>query len=223
MALTAGAKRIRSRGKSVRRRPRGRALTRKQRSQVKSVVNSAFKQRTETKYHNQLNVGSSPSYTGAISLMNDIAVGTDDQTRVGDELYMKSISLNYNVTVSSTDSTNVVRAIVFQWFDDSTASLSSILQQTGDLSAVVSPYHHDNMYGKKFKILYDKVHLVNDASNPQSYGSISITKIKRRKVHYTAGSSTPDNNRVYLAFISDSAAASHPSVNYYLRIRYTDM
>lgn len=191
---------------------------------VKRLTNRTLNSRLETKYHVQVNTASSPDWSGVDALMNDITVGTADTQRIGDEIDMKSVQLKYVVTRG--DGTNVVRAILFQWFDESTPTLADILRPAsiGSIGGVVAHYHHDNLNAKpqKFQILYDKTHLVNDVGYPTALGKFSTSKFKHRRVQYSAASSNPVSNRLYLAFISDSAAAAHPSVNYSLRLRYTD-
>jgi len=133
MPLVGGAKR---KNKGGGRKPKGRPLTQKQRKEVKSIVVRNINSRSETKYWDQTNSGST-DYAGQIGLVNDIPQGTTDSTRIGDELYMKSINLTYNVSVATADVTNVMRVILFQWFDDSTATDASILAGVGSVLDVI--------------------------------------------------------------------------------------
>lgn len=198
-------------------------LSKRQLRAVKSTVNKTLNQRVEKKFHDSNNSASTPSYSGAITTINDVAAGTSDVQRVGDELRMRSLKLRYAITPG--DATNMVRAIVFQWFDDTTPTLASILEITGDVLAPLSPYKHDLQYSKPkmFHVLHDKLYTVDTTTHTQVLGGCDIRRFANRRVHFTEGSSTPDNNRLMLAFISDSAAVNHPSVSYYARLSYDDM
>ena len=191
-------------------------------SVITRIANRQIAKKAETKYRG-FNINDAPTTSGIFTLINSIANGTGDSDRVGDSIYMKSVIFNFYTSIG--DSLNTVRAIIFQWLDDSVPTLPDVLQSGIATDAIVSLYNHDNLFGKKMNILYDKNYtMVSGANNERQVDSGMLTKLAPRKVHYPgSGSAIPDNNRLYLLTLSDSAAVPNPGLNGFIRVRYNDM
>lgn len=150
--------------------------------------------------------------------LTDITVGTSDVgTRVGDKLKYRNIDLRYSIAVG--DTTNMVRVVIVQWKQVSTPTLAQIFQSSGAAISPHSPFYHDN--APQIRVVYDRLHAIS-AYGP---GLISlkklIYKIPIKNLQFNSGG-TSGSNKLYLCLMSDSATASHPQMDYYARVNYTD-
>lgn len=177
----------------------------------------------EKKHKDANAVIQSIDYFGSVnSALNQIARGTSDNgERVGDSIRIKSIQLNW-IPIAA-DSTNVLRFIVFQWYDVLvTPTAGDILINVGTVNAPNSLYNWDNKL--RYRILYDKrVSLGTTAGNGNGCYKKLITRGFRRDIRYNGAAATDFiNNAIYTLVISDSAAVAHPTVSWTLRMNYTD-
>lgn len=155
-----------------------------------------------------------------VDLSAQIAQGDTDTTRDGDEIYYKSIRFRGSVLVS--DTTNLVRFILFRWKPNSTPSWAALLEGGGPAASdVYRPFRKD--YESNYHVVYDKLFTLNTTdSNYRSFGaSISGKKLGKKKCKYVAGGTTGIDH-LWVFIISDSDAVSHPSINYNIISYYTD-
>lgn len=162
------------------------------------------------------------------NLTSGISQGTSDlSSRVGDQIRINNIRIDGDLLIG--DTTNVVRVMLIFWhqpsstdpaagdiFDDSTSATTKLfgeLDWDGRSSGSGS---------SKFTVLYDKRYFLSATRN---YRGISIRKSWKqgKLVQYIGGSSTVMDNALYLCILSDSSAASHPTLNLYGTIRYSDV
>lgn len=165
--------------------------------------------------------------TAVVTNLSPIAQGDLVSQRQGSKVDLSGIVFNYNL--QSADAFNLVRVIVFQWYMDNaseTPDISDLLQNTGSIQDVmVSPYLRKSGV-QKYRILLDKTH----ALNTDYSGGVTVTKpsknfIKKgfRKSLSFANTATTGTGAIYVCTISDSAAVSHPVINYNARVLYTDL
>lgn len=132
-----------------------------------------------------------------------------------------SIALGPGAGGVAADGTNVVRVIIFQWYDSSTPAVSGVLQTVNPYSPLrwenkpLINVLSDKLYGVKQQgetsITYD---LVTD----QIY--IKSKKIKPVRFHQT--NTNAQDGGLYALFISDSSIAPNPYVSSNLSVTYTD-
>lgn len=188
----------------------------------KRYVRTQLAKENEMKYFDT-NDAFAVSDVSTIRQLSNIAQGTTDTSRVGDEVAMKFLRFKYTVKTEG-DRYNLLRVIVFQWYTHSTyrvPTIAEILQSTANSYAIHSPYIHD--YRHSFGVLYDKVHrMVYDADNEAMIVNKKVPlKYAKKNIHFEAGT-TDGANKLYLLVVSDSAAVNHPSILYYTRLWYTD-
>lgn len=205
----------------------GRSVNKQMARTARKAAKSALNARSEVKYIDRKNTASSATDVGAIAPINIPGQGDGQSQRNGNSIYMRSIQGRWTATAA--DGTNIVRVLVFQYYDDTllgSGDVDKVLDTTGGVGAVHAPYNHANTRSGKLKILYDKtVSLVDSTekqlSNPHKF---MITKLKKRRCVWEDGTATiPENNGLYWMNLSDSTAVSHPLVNYHARLRYNDM
>lgn len=184
------------------------------------VVNKKLRNDAELKFHVEHNVNTVLN-TGFVSILSDPTTGNTDETKVGDKITMKSLRLNY--IVSNGDAINFVRVCIFQFTDSNNPgnpTVASCLQNVA--YPIVSPWNHDNVHSKKYKVLYDKVHFLSEANNASNIASVTINKGFNRNLQFEGGGPSAVGH-LYIMVISDSGAAPSPAIEYYSKLQYTDL
>lgn len=188
---------------------------------VKRVVNSAIRKNTELKYYDYATT-TSVDYAGTFYQLSAIAQGDTDVQRDGDKLTAKRCRIRGTVTTG--DTTQVFRVICFRWKQNtlSVAPTQTYLLSpyTSSVQAAYCPMNHDTQ--ANMQVLYDKTYVLNSVSKPQLLINISLNLSKLPKVSYDAGSTTNGNNQIYMYVVSDSAVATHPSINFISRLSFVD-
>lgn len=202
------------------------ALSPKEAKAVKKIIQS----QAELKYFTFFQAPTGISNAGSlVGTPFDVPNGTTDQERVGDSITLTGL-LDFRYSMVALDTSNVVRVIIFQWRAQSYASpLAPTVTDILFTSNYLSHYNHDQR--KNYNILYDKMHQLNGNGSSASYpltnnGIITVHKrvsLKRaaKKIHYIGGG-LQGQNRLFILFISDSSALSHPSVSYVTHFTYYD-
>lgn len=174
------------------------------------------KNRSELKFfiNNGWAAGTSSSTTPGIADLSLITVGTTDQTRIGDEVYLRSFQFRYHFVVA--DSYNICRIIFFQWHQDDSPVAADILGDTA--YPVLSPYRKDTK--GHYTILYDKTHAL-DTYHTVEHAKGFISKAFKKKIRYDAGTTT-GQNKLFFIHMSDSSAVTHPTLYLESQINYMD-
>jgi len=163
------------------------------------------------------------SSSGAVTDLSVLVQGAAPSNRDGGVISAKSIRLNcYSVLA---DTTNMCRWVVFQWTGNDANDAPSVSEviNTGALGSGLQ--FMDMLYPTNgptnFRVLLDITHNL-DANHEQMYTQ-HLVKIPPRlsKITYGAGVTTGVNH-VYLIRISDSTAATHPTMVIYSRLYFTD-
>lgn len=194
------------------------ALGAAQRKQVVSITKNVVSRKIEKANHLFTTSGVA-SNAGAMNALLDITQGTGDGQRLKHQITLKSVHLNMLYTHA--DPTNVIRVIVFQYFDRAFPTLADILQLgTGATANYLSPFNFDN--SKAFRVLYDSTKLMNDVDRRQVHINKYIKLSKARKDVEFDGSTSAGTNRLYMLTMSDSTAISHPTYIGHVVVKYTD-
>lgn len=159
-------------------------------------------------------IDSTASFVGAVSHLSPIGQGDNTNNRTGNDTHAKSLQLRWNVVAA--DSTNMVRVIVFYWKDDTTPTAGDILSA---ISTGTAPLQTLNFPNKdKYDIIYDR--LVTVGTGNLSYAEKVFLKTSRKIEFDGSSSANIANNQLYVMYISDSGAATHPVFQMISRLRY---
>lgn len=192
------------------------SLSKNQQSLVRKIANQVVRGRSERK-HYQTTANSTQNNSATITSISNIPQGDTDETRDGDQLRISSVELNYELI--GADATNLFRVMLFQWFDDSTPTVTDVL--TSAIDAILQTYRRDTR--RMFRVLYDHTHPLSlNSSNEVLVRFKRFTRGFRRKIQYQAGGTT-GINKLYILLVSDSGVASDPAYIYKTRVNYTDM
>lgn len=204
------------------RRYKGRGLNNKQKAQVNKMISApAEKKYYDTTFDTYL-ISLTPTFTD---------ISAPAQGTAGDELIGSSInleSIQYRYVFNLGDDTNYIRFMIFQWFPDSENDLPSWIQMfqfyTGsapvNLADLISPYQLAQGGTANFKVLLDEQFYL-DTDNPIQIFKGFINKGFRKHLEVN-GSSQQGTGHIFAMFVSDSGVVTHPHVDGYTRIRFTD-
>jgi hypothetical protein len=184
-------------------------------NEVRSLIKGAFESHTEKKWWPLLNGGVTVDYTGNIYGLTDVPQGDLDTTRDGDSINLESIKLGIELICG--DATNIVRFIMFRWKPNTTPAAADIWQAVASNVAPLYQPLHDNM--QEYDILVDKLYTLH--SYQPVVTDMIIYDFKNPKVQYVSGTTT-GSNKIYMYFVSDSGAATHPSLYFVSKLLFRD-
>lgn len=182
---------------------------------VKTELARKEEREVERKYlDNGANI--SVSTSGDIQFLSGAALGNAFNNHIGVQAKATSLQMRYQISVQ--DAFNMVRVIIFRFFDGTTPVPSDILNQLTS-SATLHPLSLLNMDNRKtFQVLFDNTYVV-DTDDP-----VVVDKFYIEKNMYLSWKE--DNSRdvghIYMLSISDSAISSHPTLLYESRLRFMD-
>lgn len=205
-------------------------LNKRQVTQVKRVVNRG----RELKYRQGESSSVGEIVTSGGTLIGtpfDVPQGVTDITRVGDRLQWAG-KIDVRISFYCADSSNLVRFGIVQWHPTSTATPSPTINDlflAGPSASVDvhSQYSHDNR--PNFKILLDRTIQLVSVAGAANATTTSVTfrrylvslKKAKKDVQYQ-GSGLQGTNRIFLFYISDSIAITHPTIVFTTKIFFRD-
>lgn len=207
-----------SSGRRVRRRATYRPRRRRggARGYARKLFRSVLKMQDVKVFDNAF--AASASTTPALTDCCAISQGDTNLTRDGNRIWIKSISVSFELVRA--DTTNIFRIMFVQWLPDNGTSGDAVTY--GEITTAGS-YPLADMYntqfGSKFRVLYDKTHKIS-ADDTSKVIHFSLRPAVR-KLNYN-GTATSGTGHVYAILMSDSSAVSHPQVNGYVRVKFTD-
>lgn len=162
------------------------------------------------------------NYTGAINLVSGVTAGDDVNQRSGNSILARSLYVNYDATVNLTSgggASQILRKIIFMDCDNQgvTPTTSDVLQTVGTTNAVNSPLNVDNV--KRFRILYDKKHVLNGQGTERIQVKKYIPLYKHMRFSGTGANIL--ENAIYELNISD-VNVNDPTVQSYYRLGFYD-
>ena len=185
---------------------------------VSSVVKKAIQAKVEHK-HLTVTLNTSASTTPTYGLLSTIGQGTTDILRIGDEIRPYRLKGGYLLAVA--DTTNIVRVIIFSWKQNSTPADSTVFDDSGNVHGLlIGPFSRDTMNGRMMVVHYDKTHALSGVSSPNQRHHVNIAL--RSKINFVGGSSTASFNGLYICYVSDSSAVTHPVIQYTFDLDFTD-
>lgn len=152
--------------------------------------------------------------TGTVTVLTDITQGDAQTNRNGNSCRLKSLLFNYTMVKNGSASTTFVRLIIFQWFDDTNPTVTTVLEGAN----VNSPLSIAN--SNKYRIKYDKkVDL--DAAAKTSFMGEYYRKLNYELKWTAAGSTAYKEGHLWVLALSDQAT-NVPTVSIQTRVRFVD-
>lgn len=192
------------------------ALTLAQTQEVQRQVKKQIEREKDFKQITFDTGGTTVSYSGTMhNLCTSLSRGDNGINNFeGTSIQVKSIHLRCQVALA--DTSNLMRTILFQWFDDTVPTVSSILSSTM-IGTIEAPFSWRNWSNKHlFKILKDdRTQIQGSAQITGGNGFVYTYDIfvkgnKIKRTYFDATGSSYQKGGLYLLVISDSAAIAHP-------------
>lgn len=149
--------------------------------------------------------------------------GISHTQRIGDNIYVRSIWVDYSFAVA--DTYNLCRITIFQWYMNSTLTQPTIdsIYDTPGGYPVYAPFNKE--FSSQYKVLYDKVHNLSSNGREVIHRRLRLTRGFMRNLKLTEDTPTYNcihKGEIYAVMSSDSSAMSHPAFVWTTRINYTD-
>jgi len=162
------------------------------------------------------------TFSGSVTCLSTVGVGTAANQRVGDELTIRAIDFRFSAYTQG--SSEFIRLIIFSWNEDDGAvapTPGTVLQSTGSNMSLLSPYFADAVQAGRLNVVFDKILIASNGGGPSA-----VTERVSRKltlpVQFSTGLTT-GNGKLYLLVISDSSLAGQaPNYGWWSRIYFDD-
>lgn len=208
------------------------ALTYRQRAEVQRLV----QRNIELKYF-AFNSGAGSAIGSTFNISPApflVTQGVTDSNRIGDELTWISAKLRFEIVNSlgvASDSYNNFRFVIFQWHPNSTPVATDVfISGPSGAPDIYSTYGHDRRH--EFTIVYDECFRTvgNGQAATTPFTSITTTGVQNRDISFRfakkkcsfVGAGVTGTNLFYVALVSDSTTAPHPTITYQIKTFYRD-
>lgn len=120
------------------------------------------------------------------------------------------------------DATNILRVLVFQWFD----AVAPVPLGVLSASSPLAPLFLDNR--ENIKVLHDGIYKATQAYSGGAGlfdfpNKVIYIKSKRLEaVQFKATTAVPQKGGLYMLLLSDSSVPSNPQINYHVRTTFVD-
>lgn len=192
-------------------------------SQVRQMIKSAVDSDDELKWFREESTASI-STAVAVNSYTPVPQGQTAVSRIGIDVQPVSFDLRM-IWLGSADSTNLVRATVFQWHSDDTVDVPTAakLYDQSILGASLSVVENFNIPSEdKYTILYDKILSLVNGPSSESLQIILDKKILKKLRPMKFIGATTGTNMIYIALSSDSGAIPHPTITLLTTLRFRD-
>jgi len=186
---------------------------------TKSYVKRLIARNEEMKYA-IINQSYDATTTPGLYCLSNTSQGDNGGTHVGDESTMKNIELRMLVSVA--DATNAVRVVLFRWKPNIgyvSPGAGSILKDATSPGFLTSTYLEDGE--DMYQVYYDEVFLLAAAGGNPEQVSRRVQRRFNLKCDFLTGTSN-SSNMLYLMLMSDSSAATNPTVQFMSKVGFTD-
>lgn len=203
-------------------------LTPAQKKEVDLQVQRSLNKKTDYKITTIRDVAAVgvPNTGYMIDLLVNLTRGDQGNQFEGMRIFPKSFQMRYQV--EATDEDNYIRVIVFQWFDSSVPSATTILDGSF-IGTLLAPLAVRSWTNKPlFKILHDDIFQLQN--NPQKTAGngplvakhVYISGKRMRQIEFSTAGVTPTKGALYALFVSDSAAITHPELRTGAELIFSD-
>lgn len=193
-------------------------------SNVQAIVKKELRKKTDWKYTDASVLNAAISANGSIvSLLTNLTRGdTGFNNFEGNMIQPQAITFHYDFHTDQIY--NVMRMMIFQWFDNSVPSVATVLAATTAGVGVLCPVATSAK--PLLKVLYDKTVPVAPTANSPIQGcfvdKVYIPGKRLRKVQFNSGNLTVQTGNLFALYISDDTLTTFPGTYWYSRVTFSD-
>lgn len=205
------------------------SLTPSQSAEVKRQVDRVLAKQKDYKICTSEVSSTNVDFSGTVyNLLTNMSRGDNARNNYeGSHIQIKNIHVRGQVACA--DLSNVVRIIIFQWMDDTSPLVTSVLDNTGIIGTVNAPYASRNWSNRPlFRIFRDEMIQLQANTNitggngPVRIIDYFIKSNKLMRTYYAATSNVIQKGGIWMIVVSDSGAAPDPDIIFTSEIIYTD-
>lgn len=198
-------------------------------AKVKRAINAEYK------FHDRNDLSITPFAENAtdnwsIQPLNRLGQGTGGSgERLGSQVKFTSLQLRMKLQKTGSATKNAVRTRFLIFIDKEplvsglgNSPVPTALLQGGALNGVCNFYGQDTIRQRRFRILYDKIHMV-DTDDPEKFIKLYF-KLNMHTGWALASTAGTDitNNALYIAWIQDDTVNGAVSITMDTRMKYVD-
>lgn len=199
---------------------------------TQAIVRNELRKKTDWKYADHSLTASNVTSTGTMYNLYTNLVRGDAGVNAFDGNILRPQAITMKYFMHTSQVRNVVRVILFQWFDSAVPVASGILQTNATGVACVSPILVTNK--SYIKVLYDKAHqfaptAVGGTQGDTIYGegvtdpvTVYIPGKRLRPTRYNSTTNVVQEGNLYCLLISDDAVTPSPQITLYTRVTFSD-
>ncbi len=186
---------------------------------LRKVNKLARRVKPEQKIHDITATGIAPTIAGIVTSFVAIAQGDTETTRDGLSIRPFFLEFRYLLFKHATPTSTAVRILIVRdnrQVESTSPSVLDVMLQAQPHSA------YSRVNPKRFTILYSKLIMLNDVNR------LSIAQTVTKKLNFPmryvgAANTTITRNGIFLVTMSNASAAQEPSLNFTMRLRFTDV
>lgn len=156
-------------------------------------------------------------YTGGMIPLNVIALGTNDNQRIGDSVKLQNLVLRYSCQ-NYPNTVNQFRVLIVWDKQNKISGSGDVLEYSGSILSTLSPKKYDKRF--ETKILYDRVHLLDPVNKTQEYVDVVIPI--NEHTQFDSGTTTVNTGALKLIALSNDSGSAPPHMNCVSRVTFTD-
>lgn len=163
------------------------------------------------------------SYNASITSVTQVAQGLDINNRVGDSMRLQHLELRWTTNGDTGAFTTAVRVLMIRDLDGygTIPANTDMFQFTGSVNSVNSPINRLNL--NRFSVLYDETVTLSNAGPAQCVGSfLSSHQGHVRYLGTAANAASDGKGTIYIVCMSDRVTTLLPTVNWGMRVTFTD-
>ncbi len=215
--------------RNYRRKPRGRRPA--SRSQIyKSCGNQLWSDvkllkrmvNVEYKFFDDQGTQNDKTATPSIGYISNILQGDGGSNRDGNQVKVIGMYINYLWVMHASAVTTQVRLMIIEDKQTNGAvfSAADILSDVTGIDNIISPYNLNNKY--RFRVIYDKVHMLNDNGNQTAKVSTFIKLDTKLRYDGTAGDVTDATSSSYSFLAVSTESTNSPALTRNFWLRFVD-
>lgn len=202
-------------------------LSEPQKVQVKKTIKQILSNHIQNKLWTDAHTAS-VDFAGGVYHITPIPQGATEHSRVGNSIRPKRLRMRVHAGVA--DNTNMVRMIIFRWRPSAATGVptpASILDNSaptafiGTTNAPLMPLNWNDR--SMYSVLWDRTFVLDSQSPQQAVLTLDLFGKKLSpRIEYVDASTTAVLGGLYVLYISDSGAVSHPSLTFVSELEFED-
>lgn len=189
--------------------------------QVYGLKRQMQKFKPQVKQHCREESSLTVSSTGLTRDLTLISQGDGQNNRDGDQTTGKSLVVRFSMTQA--DSVNVMRLILVRYKGDGSSITTADLPISTAVNLEPLACWDENKKAKMHTILHDRIYTLSSDGGDVLTGQINVNLAGARTNWDNSVSATvPEDGGIMLYCVSDSAAATHPQLNFVSNYSYYD-